>query len=500
MPAFRRAQTLNLNSSTKKSAAIVWFRRDLRLRDNPALRAAVEHGGPVVPVFIFAPEEESPWQPGAASRWWLHHSLVALDSDLRRLGSRLLIRRGASLECLRRLIQETGANAAFWNRLYEPASIARDQVAEAALLADGLEVKSFNAALLHEPGTVKNRSGQPFQVFTPFWRYCLSCEPPPALRPAPRALAPPSPWPASLQVEQLGLEPQLPWAAELQAMWRPGEAEATRTLQGFLSQNFDDYSESRNRPSVAGTSRLSPHLHFGEIGPREIWHALEQRATKGGGSPETWRNSQFLAELGWREFAHHLLWHFPRTAGEPLRAEFKDFPWRNDPVALKAWQKGRTGYPIVDSGMRELWTTGWMHNRVRMIVASFLVKDLLLSWQEGARWFWDTLVDADLANNTLNWQWVAGCGADAAPFFRIFNPALQGRKFDPQGAYIRRWCPELAELPEAFLHEPSSAPALALRSHHLEPGRSYPRPIVSHNIARQVALEAFARTKRQSKA
>lgn len=475
--------------------SIHWFRLDLRLADNPALRAAIERGGAVVPVFIWSPEEEAPWQPGGASRWWLHQSLAALDGQLRILGSRLVIQRGPTLGTLRALVKETGASAVFWNRRYEPAVIARDAIVKEALDQDGLAVESFNAALLHEPWTIQNQSGKPFQVFTPFWKHCLNQPDPSEPLPTPRTLPVPAKWPKSLVLDELGLEPRLKWAEGFRAVWQPGESGAADNLKKFLAQAFDHYSDQRNRPDRTGTSRLSPHLHFGEISPRQIWHGLARMASKRGLPIGAWRSSQFLAEIGWREFAHHLLYHFPHTPTEPLRTDFKKFPWRNNAARLKAWQRGRTGFPIVDAGIRELWATGWMHNRVRMIVASFLVKDLLIDWQEGARWFWDTLVDADLANNTLGWQWTAGCGADAAPYFRVFNPVSQGEKFDPHGDYVRRWCPELAKLPPDWIHQPDKAPVETLRAAGVELGRTYPQPVVSHAIAREVALEVFARLK-----
>jgi deoxyribodipyrimidine photo-lyase len=388
---------------------------------------------------------------------------------------------------------ETGATAVLWNRRYEPAIRDRDAKVEAALRADGLQVESFNAALLHEPWTIQNQSGRPFQVFTPFWRHCLSHPDPPEVQPETQHLSAPAKWPSSLALGELALEPRINWADGLRAAWQPGEAGAKTNLRLFVANGFADYSEQRDRPDLAGTSRLSPHLHFGEISPRQIWRSLKRMAAKRGLSLVQWRGSQFLAELGWREFSHHLLYHFPRTPTEPLRSPFRKFPWRKASACLKAWQRGCTGFPIVDAGMRELWSTGWMHNRVRMIVASFLVKDLLISWQEGARWFWDTLVDADLAQNTLGWQWVAGCGADAAPFFRVFNPVTQGASFDPAGVYIRRWCPELARLPAKWIHRPHQAPPAVLRAAAVELGRDYPQPIVSHAIAREVALEAYRR-------
>jgi deoxyribodipyrimidine photo-lyase len=475
--------------------SIYWLRADLRLADNPALCAALARGGPVLPVFIWAPEEEAPWSPGGASQWWLHQSLAALGEQFRALGSRLIIRRGPTLATLRTLVKETGATAVFWNRRYEPAVIARDAAVKEALRQDGLVAESSNGALLHEPWTIRNQSGKPFQVFTPFWRHCLNQPGPAELLPAPRTLPAPAKWPASLPLAALALEPRIPWAEGFRSGWQPGEVGAADHLQRFLAQAFDTYSVQRNRPDLRGTSRLSPHLHFGEISPRQIWHGLARLAAQTGLPPGAWHASQFLAEVGWREFAHHLLYHFPQTPTEPLRPAFKKFPWRTEAAWLKAWQRGRTGYPIVDAGLRELWTTGWMHNRVRMVVASFLVKDLLLDWQAGARWFWDTLVDADLAQNTLGWQWTAGCGADAAPYFRIFNPVSQGEKFDPHGDYVRRWCPELATLPAAWIHQPHQAPPAILRAAGVVLGRTYPQPVVSHAVAREVALEALASLK-----
>jgi deoxyribodipyrimidine photo-lyase len=477
------------------NASIVWFRLDLRLTDNPALTAAIQRGGPVIPVFIWAPAEEDGWPPGSASRWWLHQFLEALAAALGARGSRLILRRGASLEILRELVRETGAGAVFWNRRYEPALTARDSVVKEALRAEDLTAESFNSALLFEPWHITNKSGRPFQVFTPFWRHCLALEDPALPAPAPRSWPAPVHWPATDPLASLALEPRLDWAAGMRAAWKPGEAGAAAGLRRFCESAFAAYGEARNRPDVVGTSRLSPHLHFGELSPRQVWHTLRSHAEQRSLTTATWRGSQFLAEVGWREFAHHLLFHFPHTPTEPLRPEFAGFPWRKDAAWLQAWQRGRTGYPIVDAGLRELWSTGWMHNRVRMIVASFLVKDLLLDWREGARWFWDTLVDADLASNTLGWQWTAGCGADAAPYFRVFNPVSQGEKFDPNGNYVRRWVPELAELPVTLVHRPWEAPAGLLARAKIRLDETYPRPIVSHAIAREVALETWARLK-----
>jgi deoxyribodipyrimidine photo-lyase len=471
-------------------STLLWLRQDLRLADNPALAAAARRGA-VIPLFIWSPDEEGEWPPGGASKWWLHASLHALDRSFREAGARLIIRRGPAHATLSALVNETGADAIFWNRRYEPAIIARDARVKEALRQAGLTVESFNAALLHEPWSIQNQSRKPFQVFTPYWKNCLAQPDPAAPLVRPKHLTAPGKWPRSLALDELELQPTRKWAEGIRAAWQPGEAGAQANLKRFLGKAFADYREQRNRPDLTGTSRLSPHLHFGEIGPRQIWHSLQRTAAKQGWTE--WRNSQFLAEVGWREFSHHLLFHFPQTTTEPLRPEFKKFPWREDAVRLRAWQKGLTGFPMVDAGMRELWTTGWMHNRVRMIVASFLVKDLLLPWQKGARWFWDSLVDADLAQNTLGWQWTAGCGADAAPYFRIFNPTSQGEKFDPQGDYVRRWCPEIGRLPAEWIHRPEEATPEVLRAAGVEIGRDYPAPIVRHSLARQAALEAYGR-------
>jgi deoxyribodipyrimidine photo-lyase len=441
------------------TATIVWFRLDLRLRDNPALDAAVRHGGPVIPVFIWAPEEEGDWPPGAASRWWLHQSLKALDLALREQGSRLIVRRGPSLETLRALMAESGADKVFWNRRYEPALVAQDKQIKAQLPSE-----NFNSALLFEPWEIKTGSGTPYQVFTPFWKTCVQRQ---SDIPEPTGLAKltaPSRWPKSLELGDLKLEPSIDWTGGMRQVWEPGEHGARKALTRFLGRALDDYPEGRDRPDYAHTSRLSPHLHFGEISPRQIWQATQRRPN----AKAAW---SFLREVGWREFAHHLLFHFPHTVDQPLRSEYAKFPWRDDAAGLKAWQQGRTGFELVDAGMRELWTTGWMHNRVRMVAASFLVKDLLVPWQAGARWFWDTLVDADLANNTLGWQWTAGCGADAAPFFRIFNPLTQAEKFDPEAVYRRKWIPERGT-------------------------KDYPRMIVDHGSARERALDALAVVKK----
>ena len=450
----------------------------------------------MIPVFLFAPGEEGDWPPGAASRWWLHHSLAQLEASLQKLDLRLIVRpAGDSLATLRALVRETDAAAVYWNRRWEPASMARDTHVKQALRADGLEVRSFNAALLREPTALRTQTGDSYKVFTPYWKACLRLGDPPRPLPVP-ALHAPAAWPKSDSLDSLDLLPKLDWAVGFGAVWKPGEIGAHANLERFLEAALPAYPEARDIPAVAGTSLLSPHLHFGEISPRQIWHALHDRLNVDPRGGATRGGEKFLAEVGWREFAHQLLYFFPHTPAAPLHAQFARFPWRKAPAALKAWQRGRTGYPFVDAGMRELWATGYMHNRVRMIVGSFLVKDLLLPWQQGAAWFWDTLVDADLANNTLGWQWVAGCGADASPYFRIFNPVTQGKKFDANGDYIRRWVPELAKLSDKWIHEPWLAPAEELARAGLTLGKDYPRPIVDHAEARDRALEALATMKR----
>jgi deoxyribodipyrimidine photo-lyase len=481
---------------SEASGTLVWFRQDLRLADNPALLAAVRRGGPVIPVFIWSPEEENRWRPGAAARWWLHQSLARLDAALRQRASRLIIRRGPALEAIRELLDDTGATAVHWNRRYEPNAIRVDAGVKAALRQAGLAADSFNGGLLFEPWTVRTQRGQPFRVFTAFWNACLGQGGPGLPEEVPSHVGIPRRWPATLELTELGLEPTIDWTGGLRAGWCPGEAGAADQLDRFLREGLFAYPTGRNHPDRQGTSRLSPHLHFGEISVRQIWFAVhgQRRGADIGHGSEVIR--VYSSELGWREFAHHLLFHFPHTPEQPLRTEFADFPWEPDRKNLCAWQRGRTGYPIVDAGMRELWHTGWMHNRVRMVVASFLVKDLLIPWQEGAAWFWDTLVDADLANNTLGWQWTAGCGADAAPYFRIFNPVTQGEKFDANGDYVRHWIPELNGLSSEWIHKPWDAPRSVLTDAGIELGRTYPRPIVDHGEARSRALAALQATRR----
>ncbi|WP_300301254.1 deoxyribodipyrimidine photo-lyase [Ferrovibrio sp.] len=479
------------DSASSSSPVILWFRQDLRLNDNPALAAAAAAGRPVIALYVLDTALPS-WQMGGASRWWLHHALNALATELkRRYGLKLILRRGDAAAILPALARETGAAAVFWNRCYEPAAVARDTILKTTLKAEGIAVETFNASLLVEPWQVKTRTGGWFRVYSPFWRACRALPDPAPPHRAPKKLQAFNKPVHGERLDDWQLLPTQPdWAGGLRATWQPGEAGAAARLQAFIDDALQGYADGRDRPDRNLTSRLSPHLHFGEIGPRQVWQAVQMAAAENSAAA---RNAEtFLSELGWREFAHHLLFHFPALPERNFRAGFDAFPWQDDPALLARWQRGLTGYPIVDAGMRELWLTGWMHNRVRMIAASFLVKHLRQHWRHGEAWFWDTLVDADLANNAASWQWVAGSGADAAPYFRIFNPILQGEKFDPQGGYVRRWLPELARLPDKYIHKPWLAPAAVLREAGLRLGQDYPQPLVDHDAARKAALAAFA--------
>lgn len=476
------------------SNCILWFRSDLRLADNPALSAAIRRGATVLPVFILSPDEDGDWTPGAASRAWLHHSLRALGKELQAHGTKLVLLRGASLDVLEELVRKTGSDAVYWNRDYTPVALKRDEQIMESLREKGIEAKSFQSQLLFEPQTVRNRSGNPYRLFTPFHRHVSTLTPPGETLPAPARIPPPPSLPAGAALETLALLPNHPWANAMLKHWRPGAAGAATALEAFTEDGAEGYPELRDLPGVKGVSSLSPHLHFGELSPRQIWNHLGDHADRDRAPFRTGAET-YLRQLVWREFAYHLLFHFPRTVDAPFNPRFRRFPWRKDEEGLRAWRRGRTGYPMVDAGMRELWATGWMHNRARMVVASFLTKHLLVHWQQGARWFWNTLVDADLANNTLGWQWTAGCGADAAPYFRIFNPVAQGQRFDADGRYVRRWIPELERVPDRWLHRPWQAPAGALRGAGLRLDLDYPRPIVEHRRARERALAAYRRTR-----
>ena len=465
---------------------VLWLRRELRLADNPALAAAIATGRPLLPVFVLDDVSAGQWALGGASRWWLYHTLASLASDLAARGVKLVLRRGRAAAEIARLVEQSGAAEVHAGLAVEPWArrLLRD-------VARGLAVKLHlhNTTLLFDPGAIRTGAGGPYGVFTPFSRACLSRGDPPAPLPTPVKIRSVD----SVLSDSLAdwhLLPTRPdWAAGLRATWIPGEAGAHRRLADFIATGLEGYDETRNLPGIDGSSRLSPCLHWGELSPGQVWHASAAAA-------DTQGRFIYRNELLWREFSANLLWHHPTLPEQPLRTEFAAMPWQVDPVGLAAWQRGATGIPIVDAGMRQLWRTGWMHNRVRMVVASFLIKHLLVPWQEGEAWFWDTLVDADLASNSAQWQWVAGCGADAAPFFRVFNPVLQGRKFDADGAYVRAWVPELARLPDRFLHAPWEAPDNVLEYARVQLGRNYPRPIVDLATGRARALAAFQRITR----
>ena len=465
---------------------IVWFRQDLRLSDNPALRAAAATGAPVFPVFVLDDDGAGDWKPGSASRWWLRKSLASLD---RSLGGTLRLLYGEAGRIIPEVAADIGATAVYWNRCVEPWRVERDNDIKSTLLDRGTGVHTFNGSYVYDPAEIRKQDGTPYRVFTPFYRKgCLENGP------APRS---PLPDPADLQLDRDVDRAHRQSDSALTAYswfdggtreWEPGEAGAQRTLQRFIERGLDDYADGRDRPDRENVSYLSPHLHFGELSPHQARAAvLEQR----GRAPDECID-KFLAELGWRDFSAHLLLQAPDLPERNLQKKFDRFPWQADESLCKAWETGNTGYPIVDAGMRELWRTGYMHNRVRMVVASFLVKNLLQDWRHGKRWFWNSLLDADLANNAASWQWVAGSGADAAPFFRIFNPVTQGKKFDPAGDYVRRHVPEIAGLPDKFVHCPWEAPAELLKEAGIELGKTYPAPVVDLAESRKRALDAYA--------
>lgn len=482
---------INLQSDDAESPVIVWFRDDLRLSDNPALQAAAELGRPIICVFVHDEETEGLRPLGGAARWWLHGSLQALSDTLNARGGELLIFRGAWSKVIPRLATNCRAGSVLWNRRYGAAERRIDEAIKTELNAQHVGANSFNGHLLYEPWTIQKSSGGSFRVFNAFWRAAHTFGEPE------RPLATPSRLtffknreefkPSPVKLVELMLEPSSPdWASGLRATWQRGEAGAQTQLQQFLDNELGDYADCRDYPGRTSTSRLSPYLRFGDISARQVWHAAN--AAHAGSSN---RNlEKFQSELGWREFSYHLFYNNPNVASRNLQPKFDAMQWRHDSTALEAWQHGNTGYPIVDAGMRELWNTGWMHNRVRMVVASFLAKHLLIDWRQGESWFWDTLVDADPANNPVSWQWVAGSGADAAPYFRIFNPVLQGQKFDADGTYVRRWVPELANIPASVIHNPWRHEAESIgRKSKCVP--SYPDRIIDHDYARRRALEAY---------
>ena len=472
------------------SPIIVWIRKDLRLIDNPSLYHAALEGNPVIPVFIWAPSEEGNWCMGEAQQWWLHHSLHAFASTLETQGLKLIVRRGPSESTLFKLAQETGAQTVYWNKVYEPIEAQRDQQTAHFLEKNEIEVIQWDGQILHDPTEISTKSGTPYKVFTPFWRNLKEHlrVPLPLEKPTFKTGSNHLHALSSLAIEELQLLPSLDWAKEFPEYWNPGEETAHNRLRRFTNKAIKQYDHNRDYPAVDGTSRLSPHLCFGEISARTLWHEIVKGPVYSDVDDE---KAPFLRQLIWREFAYHLIRHFPHTRDQNLRNSFDLFPWSANQEHLDAWKKGRTGYPIVDAGMRQLWRVGWMHNRVRMIVASFLTKHLLIHWLEGAQWFWDTLVDANLPNNTLGWQWAAGSGADAQPFFRIFNPISQGKKFDVDGQYIRTWVPELQKVPNSVLHEPWLMSDKQQQKSCVILGKDYPQPIVDHKEARESALAAY---------
>ncbi len=467
-----------------KAPVIFWFRQDLRLADNPGLTAAVRAGA-VLPVYILDDENAGKWRMGAASRWWLEQALVRLNDSL---DGALRCFVGAADQILPELVRQSGAAEVFWNRCYEPWRISRDKKLKQRLTEQGIKVHSYNAALLWEPWEILKKDGTPYQVFTPYFRKgCLSVPPPKPLPPPESAEF------TSGNLDALPLprlEPLLPqpWHGKLASRWSVGEQQAGDALADFLHNRLKGYKQGRDYLADDHVSRLSPHLHFGEISPRQVWHDALRRGIELGCEQDL---DHFLSELAWREFSHYLLYYFPQLPEHCFNAKFESFPWQRDTMAFEAWKWGETGYPLVDAGMRELWETGIMHNRARMITASFLVKNQLVDWRLGQDWFWDCLVDADLASNSFGWQWVAGSGADAVPYFRIFNPVTQGKKFDPDGRYVRRYVPELRRLPDRYLHAPWEAPAEVLATAGITLGRDYPQPVVDLKISREKALAAF---------
>ena len=470
---------------------IVWFRDDLRVSDHPALHAASDSHAPVICLYVL---DESAGRPlGGASRWWLAQSLRALDAALKKLGATLILRKGATAEVIAEMARATNAQTVVWNTSDVPPQAALERRVAEALDKIGVSTKAFPGDLLVKPQAIRNKEGRGLRVFTPFWNRVLGMGDPPRPLPAPRKMKA-FPTIDGDDLASWKLEPARPdWAGGLRAAWTPGEAGAQARLSDFLEGPIKGYASGRDRPDREGTSRLSPHLRFGEISPRQVWHTAKFAAAQ---NPSLGSDvAKFLSELGWREFSRHLLFDHPDLSETNLQPSFDAFPWKRDAKALRAWQRGLTGYPIVDAGMRELWHTGIMHNRVRMVVAPFLVKHLLIDWREGEKWFWDTLVDADPGSNPASWQWVAGSGADAAPYFRVFNPILQGEKFDPDGAYVAKWVPELSKLPVKLIHQPWEATPMELAAAGIALGKTYPEPIVDHKAARERALAAYAKTR-----
>lgn len=468
-----------------QAPSIVWFRQDLRVEDQPALNAAIEKGGPIIPLFIWAPDEEKEWEPGAASRWWLHGALSRLQKKLKELGLDLIFRQQPTVQAILEITKETGADALFANQRYEPDAVKQEHLIKAELKKNHIQVHFFNGSLLFDPWEILNKQQKPYQVFTHFWKFCTAfCECQPSIL-TPKSVFTYTGSIRSDLLEQLNLLPVIRWDQGLYNRWQPNTLNSCDFLQKAIDSTIIHYNQTRDLLAEEGTSSLSPYLHYGEISPRMIWNEVKKKLGTQGDA------EIFLRQIGWREFAYYLLYHFPHMPSQPLKSSFNTFNWGNNSSLLHAWQKGMTGYPVVDAAMRQLWQTGWMHNRARMIAGSFLVKDLLIDWRKGARWFWDTLVDADLANNSMGWQWISGCGVDAAPYFRIFNPVTQGEKFDPNGEYIRRWVPELSALSNRWIHKPWETPVPLLKEAGVQLGINYPAPIVDHAVARKKALNIY---------
>lgn len=487
-----------MSKKDSKKRCLVWMRKDLRTQDHAALQSAISAGYEILPVFIWNPAEHK-WSDGAASQWWLHHALTDLSEQFDDKGGTLLIKRGEEemIEVLQVLIKEYEIDVVYWGRRYEPEIIKRDTKIKSRLSDGGIEVKSFNTHLLLEPHTVENKSGGFYKVFTPYWKECVTRDIDPVTTMV---------WKDAefikvtkkdnTEIEELNLLPEIEWDGGFYDFWKPTRRHGLKRLREMVDGKAMDYQEARDIPAEDGTSRLSPWLQWGQVSAREIYHAFDEIP---GNAKQKEVKEGYLRQLFWREFSYHLLYHEPHTAEKPMRPEYERFNWEPNKKYLKAWQEGKTGYPIVDAGMRQLWQTGWMHNRVRMIVGSFLVKHLLQDWREGTSWFWDTLVDADLANNSMGWQWIGGCGADASPYFRVFNPILQGKKFDPDGEYVKKYIPELADVDPKVIHELWEAPEEDLKKAGVTLGKGYPEPIISHKKGRERALAAYSEFKEATK-
>jgi len=468
-----------------KNPSILWFRVDLRLSDNPALQKALELGNPILPIYILDDEDAENRKLGDASKWWLHSSLNKLSLELEKIGSKLLFFRGKAESIIEKLAIETKAENILWNRRYEPWAVKRDKIIKKNLLQLSKQVFSFNGSLLYEPWEVKSKTGNPLKVFTPYKNAILNKGIDFKITNSPKTIPFQGKWPSCLTLDDLKLINNKPWSKKFYEFWEPGTETALKKVNAFKENSINSYNSDRNIPSLSGTSKLSPHLRFGEISPKQIIMAISDLE-------ENDDVMTYKSEIIWREFSHNLLWYYPEIDTKPIKNDFLKFKWNNDENNFKLWTEGKTGYPIVDAGMRELWLTGWMHNRVRMITASFLTKHLLLPWQMGEKWFWNTLLDADPASNTSGWQWVSGCGADAAPYFRIFNPTIQSQKFDPEGKYIKRFLPELKNLSTKFIHEPWNADSAILKNSDIKLGETYPMPIIDHKFARERALDSYA--------